>query len=105
MALANACRWDRITGFIYRRMSSDDKGRNALLGLTANLPDASQREKTLAMLVDSARNTGRHEMPADWPQYPRSCAPTPRRRWLRRWTRCPRSLAMRRRSGNSGRAL
>jgi putative heme-binding domain-containing protein len=57
---------DKVTGFIYRRMSTDEAGRNALLSMAATLPDAQQREKTLAMIVESARDTGRHEMPKDW---------------------------------------
>ena len=67
VALANASKMDQITAYIYRRMSTDDNGRNALLSATAALPDPGQRERTLSMLVESARNTGKHSMPAEWP--------------------------------------
>jgi putative heme-binding domain-containing protein len=66
LKLAAASQMDMVTGFIYRRMSADDAGRNALLSMAATLSDAAQREKTLAMIVESARNTGRHKMPKDW---------------------------------------
>jgi putative membrane-bound dehydrogenase-like protein len=66
MKLAAASKMDKVTGFIYRRMSTDDAGRNALLTHSAEITDAAQREKMLAMIVDSAGNTGRHEMPKDW---------------------------------------
>ena len=66
MKLATASQMDMVTGFIYRRMSTDDAGRNALLGMAATLTDAAQREKTLAMIVTSAHNTGHHGRPKDW---------------------------------------
>ncbi len=66
MMLANASKWDKITGFIYRRMSSDDAGRSALLSFAADMPDAAQREKVVSMVTENARRRTRFELPADW---------------------------------------
>ena len=66
MKLAAASKMDKVTGFIYRRLSTDEKGRVALLRAAADMPDAARREKTLAMIVDSARGAGKLATPSDW---------------------------------------
>ncbi len=66
MKLAAASKMDKVTGFIYRRLSSDEKGRVALLRAAADMPDAMQREKMLAMTLDSARTSGKLTAPSDW---------------------------------------
>jgi putative heme-binding domain-containing protein len=66
MKLAAASKMDQVTGFIYRRLCTDDKGRAALLQATAGVTDAAQREKTLGMIVQNARAAGKLTLPADW---------------------------------------
>ena len=66
MKLAAASKMDQVTGFIYRRLCTDDKGRAALLQATAGMADAAQREKTLGMIVQNARTAGKLTLPADW---------------------------------------
>jgi len=66
MKLAAASKMDKVTGFIYRRLSSDEKGRVALLRAAADMPDAAQREKVLAMTLDSARSSGKLAPSPEW---------------------------------------
>jgi putative membrane-bound dehydrogenase-like protein len=68
MQLAKASKIEKVTGFIYRRMSSDDAGRAAMLAELAKEPDAAKREPVLAMIVAAARGSGKLTMPKDWPQ-------------------------------------
>lgn len=65
LMLANVSKWDKITGFIYRRMSVTDAGREAILSEASKQP-AEQREKTLAVLLESARTDGKLVMPKEW---------------------------------------
>lgn len=65
LMLANSSKWDKITGFIYRRMSVTDAGREAILSEASKQP-AEQREKTLAVLLESARTAGKLVMPKEW---------------------------------------
>ncbi len=67
MKLAATSKMDKITRFIYRRLSSDDAGRAALLQAAANEPDPVQREKTLAMLLGNTRGAGKLALPGNWP--------------------------------------
>jgi putative heme-binding domain-containing protein len=66
MKLAAASKMDQVTGFIYRRLCTDDKGRAALLQATAGMTDAAQREKTLGMILTNARTAGKLTLPTDW---------------------------------------
>jgi putative membrane-bound dehydrogenase-like protein len=68
MQLAKVSKLEKVTGFIYRRMSSDDAGRAAMLAELAKEPDAAKREPVLAMIVAAARGSGRLTMPKEWPQ-------------------------------------
>jgi len=68
MQLAKASKLEKVTGFIYRRLSSDDAGRAAMLAELAKEPDASKREPVLAMIVAAARGSGKLTMPKDWPE-------------------------------------
>ncbi|MEY4483236.1 MAG: hypothetical protein RL693_688, partial [Verrucomicrobiota bacterium] len=65
LMLANASKWDKITGFIYRRMSVTDAGREASLSEASKQP-AEQREKTLNVLLESARTAGKLIVPKEW---------------------------------------
>lgn len=65
LMLANASKWDKITGFIYRRMSVTDAGREAILSEAAKQP-AEQREKMLTVLLESARSAGKLVVPKEW---------------------------------------
>ena len=68
MQLAKVSKLEKVTGFIYRRMSSDDAGRAAILAELAKEPDAAKREPVLAMIVAAARGSGKLTMPKEWPQ-------------------------------------
>ncbi|MFN0079867.1 MAG: PVC-type heme-binding CxxCH protein [Prosthecobacter sp.] len=66
MQLAKASKLEKVTGFIYRRLSSDDAGRAVMLAELAKEPDAAKREPVLAMVVAAARNGGKLTMPPNW---------------------------------------
>ncbi|MEZ0275063.1 MAG: PVC-type heme-binding CxxCH protein, partial [Roseimicrobium sp.] len=66
IALAGVSQIDKVTGFIYRRLSGDAAGREALLSAIIGMKDAAQQRKTLAMLVDAARTAGKIAMPQNW---------------------------------------
>ncbi len=68
MQLAKVSKMPKVTGFIYRRLSSDDAGRAAVLAELAKEPDAAKREPVLAMIVAAARGSGKLTMPKEWPQ-------------------------------------
>lgn len=68
MQLAKISKIEKVTGFIYRRLSSDDEGRAAMLAELAKEPDATKREPVLAMIVAAARGSGKLTMPKDWPE-------------------------------------
>ncbi|HBJ83221.1 MAG TPA: hypothetical protein DDZ88_04975 [Verrucomicrobiales bacterium] len=68
MQLAKVSKLEKVTGFIYRRLSADDAGRAALLAELAKEPDAAKREPVLAMIVAAARNGGKLTMPPNWPE-------------------------------------
>lgn len=67
LQLAAVSKLPKVTGFIYRRLSSDDAGRAAVLAKLAEQPDAVQRESVLALIVAAARSSGKLAMPKDWP--------------------------------------
>ncbi len=66
MQLAKVSKMPKVTEFIYRRLSSDDAGRAAMLAELAKEPDAAKREPVLAMIVAAARNSGKLTMPPKW---------------------------------------
>lgn len=67
MKLAAASKIDQVTTFIYRRLSADEKGREALLAACADMKDEAQRAKTLEMILQNSRAAGKLTMPKEWP--------------------------------------
>ncbi len=66
LELARVSKLPKVTEFIYRRLSSDDAGRASILSELTKEPDAAKRETTLAMILNSARGSGKLTMPPDW---------------------------------------
>ncbi|MEZ5387480.1 MAG: HEAT repeat domain-containing protein, partial [Prosthecobacter sp.] len=66
MQLAKASKMPKITGFIYRRLSTDDAGRTELLRLAAESEDTVERESLLKSVVEAARAGNKISKPADW---------------------------------------
>lgn len=68
LQLASASKMPKVTEFIYRRLSSDDAGRGAVLAALVNEKDAAKRESTLAMILNAARSGGAMKTPDNWQQ-------------------------------------
>lgn len=66
MQLAKVSKMPKVTGFIYRRLSSDDAGRTSLLKLAAETPDAVLKLDLLNALVQAARNGHPITKPDGW---------------------------------------
>ena len=66
MQLAKASKMPKVTGFIYRRLSSDDAGRTSLLKLAAETPDPALQLDLLNALVQAARNGHQITKPDGW---------------------------------------
>ena len=66
MQLAKVSKLEKVTGFIYRRLSSDDAGRAAILTELTKEPDTTKREPVLAMIVAAASVSGKLTMPPQW---------------------------------------
>lgn len=66
MQLAKASKMPKVTGFIYRRLSSDDAGRTSLIKLAAETPDAVLKLDLLNALVQAARNGHPITKPDGW---------------------------------------
>ncbi|MBK8036019.1 MAG: VCBS repeat-containing protein [Verrucomicrobiaceae bacterium] len=66
MQLAKVSKMPKVTGFIYRRLSSDDAGRTSLLKLAADTPDAVLKLDLLNALVQAARNGHQITKPDGW---------------------------------------
>jgi putative membrane-bound dehydrogenase-like protein len=66
MQLAKMSKMPKVTGFIYRRLSSDDAGRTSLLKLAAETPDAVLKLDLLNALVQAARNGHQITKPDGW---------------------------------------
>jgi putative membrane-bound dehydrogenase-like protein len=66
MQLAKVSKMPKVTGFIYRRLSSDDAGRTSLLKLAAETPDAVLKLDLLNALVMAARNGHAITKPDGW---------------------------------------
>jgi putative membrane-bound dehydrogenase-like protein len=66
MQLAKVSKMPKVTGFIYRRLSSDDAGRTSLLQLAAETPDAVLKLDLLNALVQAARNGHPITKPDGW---------------------------------------
>jgi len=68
LQLASASKMPKVTEFIYRRLSSDDAGRGAVLAALVNEKDAAKRESTLAMILNATRSGGAVKTPENWQQ-------------------------------------
>ena len=68
MQLAKGSKMPKVTGFIYRRLSSDDAGRRAVLATLVDESDPAKREATLEMILNAVRSSGATKMPENWPQ-------------------------------------
>jgi putative membrane-bound dehydrogenase-like protein len=66
MQLAKVSKMPKVTGFIYRRLSSDDAGRTSLLKLAAETPDDVLKLDLLKALVQAARNGHPITKPDGW---------------------------------------
>jgi putative membrane-bound dehydrogenase-like protein len=66
MQLAKVSKIPKVTGFIYRRLSSDDAGRTSLLKLAAETPDAVLKFDLLNAVVLAARNGHPITKPDGW---------------------------------------
>ncbi|MBE7494389.1 MAG: VCBS repeat-containing protein [Verrucomicrobiaceae bacterium] len=66
MQLAKVSKMPKVTGFIYRRLSSDDAGRTSLLKLAAETPDAVLKLDLLNAIVQAARNGHKITKPDGW---------------------------------------
>lgn len=66
MQLAKVSKMPKVTGFIYRRLSSDDAGRTSLLKLAAETPDAGLKIDLLNAVVQAARNGHQVTKPDEW---------------------------------------
>lgn len=66
MQLAKASKMPKVTGFIYRRLSSDDAGRRSLLKLAAETPDAVLKLDLLNAVAMAARNGHKITKPDGW---------------------------------------
>jgi putative membrane-bound dehydrogenase-like protein len=66
LQLAKASKMPKVTGFIYRRLSSDDAGRTSLLKLAAETPDPVLKLDLLNALVQAARNGHQITKPDGW---------------------------------------
>ena len=64
--LAKISKMPKVTGFIYRRLSSDDAGRTSLLKLAAETPDPALQLDLLNALVQAARNGHQITKPDGW---------------------------------------
>ncbi|HEY1052082.1 MAG TPA: PVC-type heme-binding CxxCH protein [Prosthecobacter sp.] len=68
LQLASVSKMPKVTEFIYRRLSSDDAGRGAVLATLVNEQDPAKREATLAMILNAARSGGAMKTPENWTQ-------------------------------------
>jgi putative membrane-bound dehydrogenase-like protein len=66
MQLAKVSKMPKVTGFIYRRLSSDDAGRTSLLKLAAETPDAGLKLDLLNAVVQAARGGNKITKPDGW---------------------------------------
>ncbi|MFM9001546.1 MAG: PVC-type heme-binding CxxCH protein [Opitutia bacterium] len=66
LALASACRMERVTEFIFRRLSADAAARGRILGLAADSADAAAREALVRRVVEGVRQSGSFTQPEGW---------------------------------------
>jgi putative membrane-bound dehydrogenase-like protein len=68
LQLAKASKIEKVTGFIYRRLTSDDAGRTSLIKLAAETDDAALRTQLMEAILGAARAGNKITQPADWPK-------------------------------------
>jgi putative membrane-bound dehydrogenase-like protein len=66
LQLAKASKIEKVTGFIYRRLTTDDAGRTSLLKLAAETEDAALRNQLIEAVLGSARSGNKLTQPAEW---------------------------------------
>lgn len=66
MQLAKVSKMPKVTGFIYRRLASEDTGRQKLLSLAADSKDPQEQVQMIAMVTASARAERKATLPDDW---------------------------------------
>lgn len=64
--LAKASKMPQVTGFIYRRMATEDAGRTGLLTIAAETQDPAERETLLRTVIESARGGNKLSLPEHW---------------------------------------
>ncbi|MES2598316.1 MAG: PVC-type heme-binding CxxCH protein [Verrucomicrobiota bacterium] len=68
LQLASVSKLPKVTEFIYRRMASEDAGRQGLLKLAAETQDNTQRDFLLQAILTAARGGSKITQPANWPK-------------------------------------
>jgi putative membrane-bound dehydrogenase-like protein len=66
LQLASVSKLPKVTEFIYRRMASEEAGRQGLLKLAAETQDNTQRDFLLQAILTAARGGSKITQPADW---------------------------------------
>ncbi|MDB6117940.1 MAG: putative rane-bound dehydrogenase domain protein, partial [Verrucomicrobiaceae bacterium] len=66
LELAKVSKFDKITGFIYRRMGAEEAGRTGLIMLAAETQDGAHRETLLKTVIEAARAGNKIALPANW---------------------------------------
>ncbi|MEQ1748550.1 MAG: PVC-type heme-binding CxxCH protein, partial [Prosthecobacter sp.] len=66
LQLAKVSKLEKVTGFIYRRMASEEAGRKGLLALAANTKDATQRDALLATVLQAGLAGNKISKPDEW---------------------------------------
>ncbi|GEP41906.1 PVC-type heme-binding CxxCH protein [Brevifollis gellanilyticus] len=66
LQLASVSKLPKVTEFIYRRMASEEAGRQGLLKLAAETNDNAQRDFLLQAVLTAARGGSKITQPANW---------------------------------------
>ncbi len=66
LELAKVSKFDKVAGFIYRRLGAEESGRSGLLSLAVETSDAAQREVLLKTVLEAARAGNKVAMPENW---------------------------------------
>lgn len=66
LQLASVSKLPKVTEFIYRRMASEEAGRQGLLKLAAEAQDNAQRDFLLQAILTAARGGSKITQPANW---------------------------------------
>jgi len=66
LALASACRMERVTEFIFRRLASDASARGRILAIAAGSADPAARTAFVRRVVEGVRQAGSFVPPEGW---------------------------------------